>query len=383
MVRAVLLLLGLSFSSGFGFGQTSSGSFARIAKQADEARASDHLNDALHLYAQGVRLRPSWAEGWWWMGSLLYEQDRFSEAQTAFQRFVKISAKPAPAYAFLALCEYETRDYDRALQHFQTWAQKGSPGTDDLIHVASFHWAVLLTRQRQFSAALYLLDPAAKKLGASPALTEAMGLASLRIPNLPEDYPPEQRERVWLAGKAAFYSVIEEYSRAQDYADKLLLHYNHEPNVHYFRGTLLGFEGKNAAAMQEYQQELQLTPNHVPALVELALLHMNNQHPEEAVPLAEHAVALEPDDSRAHYALGCALLETNHVAESARELETAKNLAPDSGRIRFALAKAYQKLGRKEDAQRETNAFLALKDKEEVFAPLEEKLKPAKEAGRP
>jgi tetratricopeptide (TPR) repeat protein len=189
--------------------------------------------------------------------SLLYEQDRFAEAETALKRFVMISAKPAPAYAFLALCEYETHDYDRALQHFQSWAQKDSPGTSNLIDVAGFHWALLLTRQGRFPEALYLLAAKAKKLGDSPALTEAMGLASLRMLNLPEDYPPERRESVWLAGKAAFYGAIEEFPRAQEYADKLLLHYAREPNVHYFRGTLFSFRGENAAAIQEYQQELQ------------------------------------------------------------------------------------------------------------------------------
>ena len=35
-------------------------------------------------------------------------------------------------------------------------------------------------------------------------LIEAIGLASLRMAFLPENYPPERREAVWLAGTAAF-----------------------------------------------------------------------------------------------------------------------------------------------------------------------------------
>src|SRR6267143_545915 len=64
--------------------------FEEIAKRADAARSADHLNEAIALYSEGVRLRPSWADGWWSLGSLLYEQDKFAEAQVAFARFVKL-----------------------------------------------------------------------------------------------------------------------------------------------------------------------------------------------------------------------------------------------------------------------------------------------------
>jgi hypothetical protein len=60
----------------------------------------------------------------------LYEQDRFSEAEAPFQRFIALSPKPAPGYAFLALCEYETKDYTAALHHLESWSKAGSPGTD-------------------------------------------------------------------------------------------------------------------------------------------------------------------------------------------------------------------------------------------------------------
>src|SRR5437899_7359701 len=181
-----------------------------------------------------------------------------------------------------------------------------------------------------------------------------MGLASLRMANLPEDYPLERRELVWLAGEAAFYSAVNEHRREDEYANKLLIHYNKEPNVHYFRGTLLGFQKERAEAAKEYQEELQLSPQHVAAMVELALVQIDDFKPADAAPLAERAVALDPKNSRAQYALGRALLETNRFQESADHLEIAKRLAPDSDLIRFALAKAYRALGRTKEADRES-----------------------------
>ncbi|HMD83661.1 MAG TPA: tetratricopeptide repeat protein [Terriglobia bacterium] len=350
--------------------------FDEIARDADAARTADRMQDAIHLYRQGVGLRPSWQDGWWWLGSLYYEQDRFPEAQAALARFVAMAPKPGPAYAFLGLSEYETHDYALALEHFRKWALEGSPGTNELIDVASFHWALLLTREGRFLQALFLLTAKAHRRGGSAALTDAMGLASLRMAYLPEDYPPQWREMVWLAGKATFYASLnpQQFDRAQDYEDKLLLHYDQAPNVHYFRGTQFAFQRKPAAAKEEYRQELRIFPQHAPAMMELARFALQEGQLDEAVSLARRAADLEPKNPVAHHVLGQALLAAGRVPESAGELETASQLAPDSASIRFHLATVYRKLGRTQDAEHEMAVFVALKDKEKagILLPPEE-----------
>jgi len=368
MVAVLRFLLAVFLATSYQATPHAQESFEQIAKKAQEARTSDHLSDAIALYAQAVRLRPSWTAGWWSLGSLLYDQDRFSEAQDAFAHFVKLSSRPGPGYAFLALCEYENRDYGGALEHFQVWSKYGSPGNDALLDVAGFHWALLLTREGRFNEALYLLAAKAQKLGGTSAIVEAMGLASLRMKNLPENYPVERREEVWLTGKSAFYSTAREPRRASEYADKLLAHYSSEPNVHYFRGTLLEFQKEYAAAEKEFEQELSLNPQNDAAMVELSLVKIEDFQAPEAKPLAQRAVALEPRNARAHYALGRAMLETRSLPEGASELEVARQLAPESSVIRFSLAKAYEALGRKSDAQQEYAVFRKLEEKENASA---------------
>src|SRR5437764_1852613 len=90
--------------------------FDQIATQADAARSGDRISEAVHLYAEALDLRPTWREGWWSLGSLLYDQDRFAEADSAFRHFIALTPKRGPGYAFLGLCEYETRSYDHALE---------------------------------------------------------------------------------------------------------------------------------------------------------------------------------------------------------------------------------------------------------------------------
>src|SRR5262249_50818052 len=66
--------------------------------------------------------------------------------------------------------------------------------------------------------------------------------------------------------------------------------------------------------------------------------------------LAEKAVELAPKLYAARNALGRALLETGQTDRAIQELEAGVKLAPDSPELRFALARAYQRGGRKEDA---------------------------------
>ena len=351
-------------------------SFETIARQAEAARAQDRVPDAIRLYREGTHLRPSWNDGWWYLGSLLYDQDRFSEAADAFQHLLANPSHRGPAHAFLALCEYETDKYNDALAQFRAWAGAGWAGTRELRDVADYHFALLLTRNGKFVESLYLIAPLAQRFGDNPEIVEAMGLASLRMSYLPESYPPELRERIWLAGKAALYAAQspKDFERADEYAARLESRYGTQPEIHYFRGMLYGFEGKNAEAEREYREELKISPDHVPCLVALAGFDLEKNDLAEAGALAQRAVAGDSNDAEAHHLLGRVLLANGDLRASASELETAKQLAPDSPLVRSHLAMVYTKLGRPQEAKVEAAAFLALKNKEEVMASPEEKL---------
>ena len=356
---AALLLFGVSASA-----SPPQKTFDEIAKQADSARNANRMTEAIVLYREGIRLRPSWSEGWLWLGNLLYDEDRYPEAQVSFTRFVALEPKPGPAIALKGLCEFEMRDFDRSSQDLQTWAHGDFYGSSNLTEVAAFHWALLLTRQNRFDEALYVLADRAQRGGESPVLVEAMGLASLRMPNLPEDYLPELREPVWLAGKAAFYVSLHDFAHGQEYSHRLLAEYGQQPNVHYLQGTLIKFQLKPAEAAQEFRKELGISPQHVPAMLELARFDIDTNNLAEAVSLASHALKIEPTNPDTHHVLGRALLAAGQAKQGAHELESAEHLAPESSSIHFHLAAAYRELGRKEDAQREMAAYVSIKGRE-------------------
>jgi predicted Zn-dependent protease len=250
-----------------------------------------------------------------------------------------------------------------------------------LVDVAVFHFALLLTRDGKFIESLYLLASVAPRLGNVPELSEAMGLASLRIRHLPETCPPEMRERIWLAGKAALYAAQSprDFVRADEFASRLEKRYPSQPDIHYFRGIIFTFEGKTAEAEREYRNELAISPHHSPAMVALATIDLERANRDEAGQLARNAVDADPGNPEAHHLLGRVMLETGDLHDSLNELETAKRLAPDNAGVRAHLAMVYTKLGRTQEAKAESAALLALKNKEDVMAPANVKLSVAKE----
>ncbi len=374
-MRYLFFVLAISYSV-FASAAVAPDRFATLAKQADSARSQEHTAEAIHLYREGTRLRPSWADGWWYLGSLLYDQDRFPEATIAFQHLLGSTSHGGPVHAFLGLCDYGTGNYDAALVQFRAWARAGWPGPRELRDVAIFHFALLLTRDGRFVESLYLLAPLAQRLGDNPELSEAMGLASLRMRYLPENYPPRLRERIWLAGKAALYASQspKDFKRADEFASRLESRYGTQPEVHYFRGMLFGFEEENTEAEREYREELKLSPEHVPALVALAGLDLDKNDLSEACAFARRAVAAGPDNAEAHHLLGRVYLAQGDLRGSVGELEKAKQLAPDIPEVRSHLAMVYMKLGRVREAKAESAAFLALKNKEDVMAMARQKL---------
>src|SRR5450631_4507769 len=248
-MRPLFSVLAISFSLAAS-AATVPDRFETIARQADTARSQERVPEAIRLYGEGTKLRPSWYDGWWYLGSLFYDQDRFSEASAAFEHLLASTPHRSPAFAFLGLCEYETGNYDSALAQFRSWAGAGWGGTPELRDVAMYHFALLLTRDGRFVESLFLIAPLAQRLGDNPELVEAMGLASLRMSYLPENYPPELRERIWFAGKAALYAAQspKDFERADEFAERLESRYGTQPEIHYFRGTLNGFEGKEVEA---------------------------------------------------------------------------------------------------------------------------------------
>jgi tetratricopeptide (TPR) repeat protein len=334
--------------------------FAQVSKQATEAREQERLEEAVRLYREGVRIRPDWKEGWWYLGTMFYDQDRYEEARAALRRFSALDPKVAPGWGFLGLCEFETKAYAEALIHLKHAIALGLEAGSQLDTVVQYHTALLLTRSGEFEAALEILVRSAQRNDASPSTIEAAGLAGLRKALLPAELPPAERELVLQVGRAVIDTGARREAAAQKEFEDLVASYPTTPNIHYLFGSFLMLSNPDAG-LRELAKELEISPRHIPARLQMAFEYLRRGDGAAALPYARQAAEIDPGFFGAHTALGRALVDSGDLENGIKELELARQQAPGSPQTRIALASAYAKAGRSEEAAHERAEFLKLR----------------------
>jgi tetratricopeptide (TPR) repeat protein len=336
-----------------------SADFDRLLKAATEARQNQRWEEAIKLYAQIVKLDPDYVEGYWYQGTAYYSLDDFANCRNTFRRVIRLAPKNGAAYAFLGLCSFALKDYDRALQYLLESRTLGVGDTGELGGVARYHAALLMVRAEQFEQALETLGEFANEGDDNPRVIEAMGLATLRMPLLPNESPSDRREMVLMAGRASYMMATRNSAAADKAFEALASRYPETANVHYAYGVFL-LQEQADRALEEFKRELEIQPGHSWTLMQIAYEYLNRGDPATALTWAKQAVTSAPNAFAARKALGQALLETGDVAGAIRELELGIKLAPESPGLRFTIARAYQRAGRLDDATRARNEFTRL-----------------------
>ncbi len=82
-----------------------------LVQRAEAALDTDPAQ-AASLFKEALERRPSWPEGWFYLGGALYRLDRYAEARDAFSKGLDLSPRNGVAWGFLGLAEYELGDLD-------------------------------------------------------------------------------------------------------------------------------------------------------------------------------------------------------------------------------------------------------------------------------
>ncbi|HVH69889.1 MAG TPA: tetratricopeptide repeat protein [Candidatus Dormibacteraeota bacterium] len=342
--------------------------YTELAKKAEAARAAEHTDEAIELYSELVKLKPSSAENWWYLGTLYYDADRYEEGRKAFLRVASITPGMSLAWAMLGLCEFEVRQYDSALMHLRRADQLKIPNQQGYYNVARYHLALLHTRAGEFEDAIRVLSDLVRRGTDTLQFREAMGIAALRRPLLPAELPPTDRQMVLDVGQAVCDSVARRAEKLDSDTSTILVRYSNVPEVHYIAGSIL-LPSDPAKALQLWQAELVVSPANSRALTSIAGEYFKQRDFEKALPNAERAVAADPQYYPAHAVLGQVLVDSDMDPErGVKELKRAVQLAPWQPQPHFVLAAAYAKTGRKEDAAKERAEFLKLQGPKESAA---------------
>lgn len=331
---------------------TKNSKFEELSRAADQAREENRDEDAVRLYGQALRLRPNWKQGLWYSGILLYRKDQYPAVRDLMRRFVAEEAEAGPGWALLGMCEYQTREYARALDHLQRTRALGLGDQNKMAESVFYYSAVLLTRSEKYDDAIALLFAMVKSGSHTDFLTEPIGLAVLREPLLPSEIPSYRHDLVRLAGQAALAEDAKQPEEAERLFTTMLANYPNEPGVHFLYGVFL-LDTRPADGIRELKRELEISPSNLTAKLRLAEHYVKDEQLDQALGLAKEAVQLEPEYAPAYLVLGEALVEKGELEKGISALETARKLRPETVRTHWDLLRAYASAGRAEDAKRE------------------------------
>ncbi|WP_321476426.1 tetratricopeptide repeat protein [uncultured Paludibaculum sp.] len=338
---------------------------ARLAAQAEAAARGNKPAEAERLYRQAVSAAPRWEQGWWQLGTLQYEARAYAACRDSFQHLVELNAKLSRAFAFLGLCEFQTKAYGPALVHLETAYSLGLRYEEPWTRTAMYQAAVLQTHAGNFERALGYCRLLTRMKPNDPAVVAVAGIASLRLPIFPQELAEGDRDVAFKLGSAMLTGGEHPLEEATRRFDELLKEYPDRPNLHYSYAMILlaNDPDRGVAALR---RELAIDPKHLPALVSMGFEYLKRGDAKQALPYAERAVAVAPGNFAARGCLGRALVELGEFEKGAAELELAVKLEPGSSQLRYQLASAYAKLGRKEEAARARAEFARLKAAEDA-----------------
>ncbi len=335
-------------------------SFQKLNVKATQAREENRNEEACRIYEELVKLRPAWAEGWWYLGTLYYEQKLFVAAGVSFEKYTALEPENGQGWGLLGLSEYQTKDLVSALKHLIHARALGFGDNQDLARNVRFHEAVLLTRSLQFEEALAILVGFGVEHLESSAVLDAMGAAVLRISEPTERLSAQQQEMVRLFGKATFLAAERKIAESFKLYQQLESSYRGQPNVAYAFGLALQVQKDPNLALEYFKAELARDSSHVPAMLQIAFRMLETSQFEQCIKYARKVVELEPGNYAGYYLEGRVLFYSQEYGQSIPFLEKASSLAPELASIQYALYEAYRRAGRKEDAMRARERFARL-----------------------
>jgi tetratricopeptide (TPR) repeat protein len=338
--------------------QAATGNFQELAQRASAALANDP-QQAITLSRQALDLQPTWAEGWFNIGAASYQLGQYTEARQAFLKARELAPDKGAVWAFLGLTDYQLHDEPDALECVQKAESIGLPDNRGFMSAVRNAAATLLLTRKDYGGAVEQLRPLALLGDDSPQTIAAFGVSALGLPYVPSAVPVAKRDLVELAGRAEWAMCANRDTPASSALRELVTKYPREPGVHYLNGLHL-VANDPEAARGEFQKELQISPSHIPARLQIAIIDIRTDDPAAAAALATQALHLEPDNALAHAVLGRADMQQSQFEKALPELLAAAKLAPENAQIHLYLEQVYGRLGRNAEAQQEKAAFLRL-----------------------
>ncbi len=333
---------------------------AAAALEAEHARANGDVGRAVALYREALARTPTWAEGWWQLGTTLYDADDYAAAADAFRNAAQLTPTSGTPLVMLGLSEYRLGRHDDALEHLEKGRALGTTPDPQFRQVMLYHIGILLLDKAEFERALEPLSRLAADGSDAEPVVVALGEAVLRVrASDPRARTAPLHDVLVAAGNAERLAAMKQDAQAEVAYKRLAAEHPGMRNVQYALGRHFVATRQPDLAREAFEKEIAAAPDHVPARLGIAAI-LAETDPAAALPYAEEAVRLNPAIPLGHYVLGTLLLHTPDTPRAISELERAEQDVKTDPGVYYALSRAYSRAGRTTDAARARDRFNAL-----------------------
>jgi tetratricopeptide (TPR) repeat protein len=293
-----------------------------LRRQALQEAESGKTEDAIRDFQQALQLGPDWKEGWWNLGTLQYGANHFADAKATFNKVVEFAPGLGIAWGLLGLSEFEIKEYDAALLHLEKAQSLGMKDDAEIQRVSLYHLGLLLIRAGSFERAADLLLATFGSGAMSAQVKIALGLATLRVPLLPEQVDPSQEALLLAAGDAAAAGA-----EAQNLFSGLLKSYPTVPYLHYDYGLELEKAGSGREALGQMHEETKLSPESPLPWIAACRIELHLGDARSALSAAQMAVKLDGENKSAHEMIATSWAALGKPEQAAAERALATQLA--------------------------------------------------------
>jgi Flp pilus assembly protein TadD len=262
----------------------------------------------------------------------LIEERKYPEASQKIQDYLQTHPDSAAAHFLLGYALYRENKPRESLAEYTDGARFQKPTANDLAVVAMDY--ILL---RDYS-------------DADKWLTEATA------------WSPENEMYCYYLGRTKY--AENHFDEAIEVFRKCLALAPHDLRLQYNLGLAYEGAGRIGEAANAYQtaiawQQGAAVQDPQPYL-DFGMMLLQQNSPNQALPLLQKAVALDPQNPRAHEQLGQAWEQLRNLPNADTEMQAAVNLAPDIPSLHFELGRIFQREKLTEKAKEEFARCAAL-----------------------
>lgn len=350
-ILAALFVLALPFPL---FGQSRADDFDRVFVRALEMQQAGDLIGAIDAYKIALSIDATRVDALSNLGAAYVHLGQFDDAIAQYGAALKIDPSNATVRLNLALAYYKSGRPNEAIQPLKIVVATNPDAKNAYLILADCY-----LQTGQYPDAVTLLQPREAMFEDDLAFAYVLGTALVRTGD--ERQGQRYIDRIFQKGDSAEGHLLMgiahlnrfDYPSAKTELERALKLNPNLPTANSAYGRAMLGLGDQAEGERAFRRELSVNVNDFESNLMLGSMRKSAQDFDAALTYLNRALAIHPKDLTARKLVASLKLQTGAVEEAVAMLEQVVAETPDAVDAHVQLATAYNRLKRKDDADRE------------------------------